>query len=90
LKADFQFYVYLQGRIRLSHAGPSHAKLPDLRASDPVLVVAQYVRHANGPFYLAKCLMADRPCHLSLMQSLHPVLTKRPRRLSWRRLSLGL
>lgn len=23
------------------------------RASDPVLVLTQYVRHANGPFYLA-------------------------------------
>jgi GntR family transcriptional regulator len=48
---------------------PSRAKLLDLRATDPVLVLTQYVRHANRPFYLAKCLIADRAGHLSVMQS---------------------
>jgi hypothetical protein len=38
--------------------GPSRAKLLDLRAPDPVLVLTQYVRHANRPLYLAKCLIA--------------------------------
>ncbi|WP_223256920.1 hypothetical protein [Arthrobacter globiformis] len=50
--------------------GPSRAKLLDLRGSDPVLVLTQYVRHANRLFYLAKCLIADRAGHLSVMQSL--------------------
>jgi GntR family transcriptional regulator len=57
-------------QIGLSQVGPSRAKLLDLRASDPVLVLTQYVRHANRPFYLAKCLIADRAGHLSVMQSL--------------------
>lgn len=57
-------------QIGLSQVGPSRAKLLDLRAPDPVLVVTQYVRHANRPFYLAKCLVAARAGHLSVMQSL--------------------
>ena len=57
-------------QISLSQVGPSRTKLLDLRASDPVLVLTQYVRHANRPFYLAKCLIADRAGHLSVMQSL--------------------
>jgi GntR family transcriptional regulator len=57
-------------QIGLSQVGPSRAKLLDLRASDPVLVLTQYVRHANRPFYLAKCLIPDRAGHLSVMQSL--------------------
>ncbi|WP_395402109.1 GntR family transcriptional regulator [Arthrobacter sp. UC242_113] len=57
-------------QIGLSQVGPSRAKLLDLRPSDPVLVLTQYVRHANRPFYLAKCLIADRAGHLSVMQSL--------------------
>ncbi|MDQ0029684.1 GntR family transcriptional regulator [Arthrobacter bambusae] len=57
-------------QIGLSQVGPSRAKLLDLRASDPVLVLTQYVRHANRPFYLAKCLIADRAGHLSVMQTL--------------------
>ncbi|MFC9351576.1 GntR family transcriptional regulator [Arthrobacter sp. NPDC057013] len=57
-------------QISLSQVGPSRAKLLDLRATDPVLVLTQYVRHANRPFYLAKCLIADRAGHLSVMQSL--------------------
>ncbi|GAA2134611.1 hypothetical protein GCM10009825_18380 [Arthrobacter humicola] len=57
-------------QISLSQVGPSRAKLLDLRASDPVLVLTQYVKHANRPFYLAKCLIADRAGHLSVMQSL--------------------
>ncbi|MFJ5699023.1 GntR family transcriptional regulator [Arthrobacter sp. NPDC093139] len=57
-------------QISLSQVGPSRAKLLDLRASDPVLVLTQYVRHANRPFYLAKCLIAARAGHLSVMQSL--------------------
>ncbi|APX01139.1 GntR family transcriptional regulator [Arthrobacter sp. QXT-31] len=57
-------------QISLSQVGPSRAKLLDLRPSDPVLVLTQYVRHANRPFYLAKCLIADRAGHLSVMQSL--------------------
>lgn len=57
-------------QIGLSQVGPSRAKLLDLRASDPVLVLTQYVRHANRPFYLAKCLIADRAGHLSVTQSL--------------------
>jgi GntR family transcriptional regulator len=57
-------------QISLSQVGPSRAKLLDLRAPDPVLVLTQYVRHANRPFYLAKCLIADRAGHLSVMQSL--------------------
>ncbi len=56
-------------QIGLSQVGPSRAKLLDLRASDPVLVLTQYVRHANRPFYLAKCLIADHAGHLSVMQS---------------------
>ncbi len=52
-------------QIGLSQVGPSRAKLLDLRASDPVLVLTQYVRHANRPYYLAKCLIADRAGHLS-------------------------
>ncbi|XAS68118.1 GntR family transcriptional regulator [Micrococcaceae bacterium Sec5.7] len=55
-------------QISLSQVGPSRAKLLDLRPSDPVLVLTQYVRHANRPFYLAKCLIADRAGHLSVMQ----------------------
>ncbi|MDR6507298.1 hypothetical protein [Arthrobacter oryzae] len=50
--------------------GPSRAKLLDLRAPDPVLVLTQYVRHANRPFYLAKCLIAARAGHLSVMRSI--------------------
>ncbi|QDG68705.1 GntR family transcriptional regulator [Pseudarthrobacter sp. NIBRBAC000502772] len=57
-------------QISLSQVGPSRAKLLDLRPSDPVLVLTQYVRHANRPFYLAKCLIAARAGHLSVMQSL--------------------
>jgi GntR family transcriptional regulator len=57
-------------QISLSQVGRSRAKLLDLRPSDPVLVLTQYVRHANRPFYLAKCLIADRAGHLSVMQSL--------------------
>ena len=57
-------------QIGLSQVGPSRAKLLDLRAPDPVLVLTQYVRHANRPFYLAKCLVAARAGHLSVMQSL--------------------
>ena len=57
-------------QISLSQVGPSRAKLLDLRAPDPVLVLTQYVRHANRPFYLAKCLIAARAGHLSVMQSL--------------------
>ena len=57
-------------QISLSQVGPSRARLLDLRATDPVLVLTQYVRHANRPFYLAKCLIADRAGHLSVMQSL--------------------
>jgi GntR family transcriptional regulator len=48
---------------------PSRAKLLDLRGSDPVLVLTQYVRQNNRPFYLAKCLIAARAGHLSIMQS---------------------
>jgi GntR family transcriptional regulator len=57
-------------QISLSQVGPSRAKLLDLRAPDPVLVLTQYVRHANRPFYVAKCLIPDRAGHLSVMQSL--------------------
>ena len=57
-------------QISLSQVGPSRAKLLDLRSPDPVLVLTQYVRHANRPFYLAKCLIAARAGHLSVMQSL--------------------
>ena len=57
-------------QISLSQVGPSRAKLLDLRAPDPVLVLTQYVRHASRPFYLAKCLIAARAGHLSVMQSL--------------------
>ncbi|GAA1253682.1 GntR family transcriptional regulator [Arthrobacter pascens] len=57
-------------QIGLSQVGPSRAKLLDLRAPDPVLVLTQYVRHGNRPFYLAKCLVAARAGHLSVMQSL--------------------
>ncbi|MBT2598056.1 UTRA domain-containing protein [Arthrobacter sp. ISL-72] len=56
-------------QISLSQVGPSRAKLLDLRASDPVLVLTQYVRHGGRPFYLAKCLISDRAGHLSIMQS---------------------
>ena len=57
-------------QISLSQVGPSRAKLLDLRAPDPVLVLTQYVRHANRPFYLAKCLIAARAGHISVMQSI--------------------
>jgi GntR family transcriptional regulator len=57
-------------QISLSQVGPSRAKLLDLRPSDPVLVLTQYVRYGNQPFYLAKCLIAARAGHLSVMQSL--------------------
>jgi GntR family transcriptional regulator len=50
--------------------GPSRVKLLDLRRCDPVLVLTQYVRHNNQPFYLAKCLVSARAGHLSVMQSL--------------------
>ncbi|MBT2530951.1 GntR family transcriptional regulator [Arthrobacter sp. ISL-48] len=56
-------------QISLSQVGPTRAKLLDLRPSDPVLVLTQYVRHGNRPFYLAKCLIAARAGHLSIMQS---------------------
>ncbi|MEV7605085.1 GntR family transcriptional regulator [Paenarthrobacter sp. NPDC089322] len=55
--------------ISLSTVGPSRAKLLDLRPSDPVLVLTQYVRSKNAPFYLAKCLVAARAGHLSVIQS---------------------
>jgi GntR family transcriptional regulator len=55
-------------QISLSQVGPSRAKLLDLRPSDPVLVLTQYVRNGNQPFYLAKCLVAARAGHLSVMQ----------------------
>ncbi|MDQ0870156.1 DNA-binding GntR family transcriptional regulator [Arthrobacter sp. V1I9] len=57
-------------QISLSQVGPSRAKLLDLRPSDPVLVFTQYVRYGKQPFYLAKCLIAARAGHLSVMQSL--------------------
>ncbi|MBT2519822.1 GntR family transcriptional regulator [Arthrobacter sp. ISL-28] len=57
-------------QISLSQVGPTRAKLLDLRASDPVLVLTQYVKYASRPFYLAKCLIAARAGHLSVMQSL--------------------
>ncbi|MGW9413071.1 GntR family transcriptional regulator [Arthrobacter cupressi] len=56
-------------QISLSTAGPSRAKLLALRPSDPVLVLTQYVRRAGKPFYLAKCLVAAKAGHLSVMQS---------------------
>ncbi len=55
-------------QISLSQVGPSRAKLLDLRPSDPVLVLTQYVRQNNRPFYLAKCLVTARAGHLSVMQ----------------------
>ncbi|GAB4099462.1 GntR family transcriptional regulator [Sinomonas halotolerans] len=55
--------------ISLSTVGPSRAKLLDLRASDPVLVLTQHVRRQGRPLYLAKCLVAARAGHLSLRQS---------------------
>ncbi|WP_426767322.1 GntR family transcriptional regulator [Pseudarthrobacter sp. 1G09] len=55
-------------QISLSQVGPSRAKLLSLRPTDPVLVLTQYVRHGNRPFYLAKCLIAARLGHLSVMQ----------------------
>ena len=55
-------------QISLSQVGPSRAKLLDLRPTDPVLVLTQYVRHGNQPFYLAKCLITARAGHLSVMQ----------------------
>ncbi|MET4621603.1 GntR family transcriptional regulator [Arthrobacter sp. 2762] len=55
--------------ISLSTAGPSRAKLLDLRPSEPVLVLTQYVRHKGSPFYLAKCLVAAKAGHLSVIQS---------------------
>jgi GntR family transcriptional regulator len=42
--------------------------LLDLRPSDPVLVLTQYVRQGNRPFYLAKSLVSARAGHLSVMQ----------------------
>ncbi|MFJ5955326.1 GntR family transcriptional regulator [Paenarthrobacter sp. NPDC092416] len=55
--------------ISLSTAGPSRAKLLDLRPSEPVLVLTQYVRRNGSPFYLAKCLVAAKAGHLSVIQS---------------------
>ncbi|UUL76137.1 GntR family transcriptional regulator [Pseudarthrobacter sp. Fe7] len=55
-------------QISLSQVGPSRARLLDLGASDPVLVLTQYVRHANRSFYVAKCLVSARAGHLSVMQ----------------------
>ncbi|MBT2513458.1 GntR family transcriptional regulator [Arthrobacter sp. ISL-30] len=55
--------------ISLSTAGPSRAKLLALRPSDPVLVLTQYVRRSGAPFYLAKCLVAAKAGHLSVIQS---------------------
>jgi GntR family transcriptional regulator len=55
--------------ISLSTAGPSRAKLLDLRPSEPVLVLTQYVRSKGSPFYLAKCLVAAKAGHLSVIQS---------------------
>lgn len=55
--------------ISLSTAGPSRAKLLDLRPSEPVLVLTQYVRSKGTPFYLAKCLVAAKAGHLSVIQS---------------------
>lgn len=57
-------------QISLSQVGPSRAKLLDLRPSDPVLVLTQYVRHGTRPFYLAKCLVSARAGHLSVIQQL--------------------
>lgn len=48
--------------------GPNRAKLLDLRPSHPVLVLTQYVRCGSEPFYLAKCPIAARAGHLSVMQ----------------------
>jgi GntR family transcriptional regulator len=55
-------------QISVSQAGRSRAKLLDLRPSDPVLVLTQYVRQGNRPFYLAKSLVSARAGHLSVMQ----------------------
>lgn len=55
--------------ISLSTVGPSRAKLLALRPSDPVLVLTQYVRRGGSPFYLAKCLVAAKAGHLSVIQS---------------------
>ncbi|MET3172437.1 UNVERIFIED_ORG: GntR family transcriptional regulator [Arthrobacter sp. UYCu721] len=55
-------------QISLSQVGPSRAKMLDLRPSDPVLVLTQYVRQGTRPFYLAKCLISSRAGHLSVMQ----------------------
>lgn len=56
-------------QISLSTAGPSRAKLLGLRPSDPVLVLTQYVRRNGNAFYLAKCLVAAKAGHLSVIQS---------------------
>ncbi|WP_248763979.1 GntR family transcriptional regulator [Pseudarthrobacter sp. SSS035] len=55
--------------ISLSTVGPSRAKLLDLRPSEPVLVLTQVVRRNGAPFYLAKCLVAAKAGHLSVIQS---------------------
>ena len=41
-----------------------------LAQENPELVQQARTRHANRPFYLAKCLIADRAGHVSVMQSL--------------------
>lgn len=51
-------------QISLSQVGPSRAKLLDPRPPDPVPVLTQYVRHADRPFYLAKCPVSARAGHL--------------------------
>ncbi|MBO1268860.1 GntR family transcriptional regulator [Arthrobacter cavernae] len=55
--------------IGLTTAGPSRAKLLDLRGTDSVMVLTQYVQRDGAPFYLAKCLVTARAGHLSVRQS---------------------
>lgn len=55
--------------IGLTTVGPSRAKLLDLRGTDPVMVLTQYVQRDGAPFYLAKCLVTAKASQLSVRQS---------------------
>ncbi|WP_256922002.1 GntR family transcriptional regulator [Leifsonia sp. NCR5] len=56
-------------QIAVNVAGASRAKLLDLGANDPVLILTQTAELDGTPIYLAKCIVSTRVGHLSIVQA---------------------
>lgn len=56
-------------QIAVNVAGASRAKLLDLGAGDPVLILTQTAELDGTPIYLAKCIVSTRVGHLSIVQA---------------------